>query len=231
MKIYRKKVFGKLFFNCHHISCCQSAPVRLSVTATQWGGEIVKCCEILSWQISHHLNPLCIYCFSEYYCKKYIAFGQDMCYIICPSIQDYLLMSRTQFFNKNVWFFWKIVVKSMSLVIQTYFRCKLSLLQLHLMTFDDALFMVTRVTSRLKNQSISHKFEILWAKNAIVAVAEANNWWQSWCYKALLRPVLYPVMAHKSGQFWWNYKTTDRNFVTVQIYDNSPHLSRPQSLS
>ena len=76
---------------------------------------------------------------------KNIAFGQDMCYIICPSIQDYLLMSRTQFFNKNVWFFWKIVVKSMSLVIQTYFRCKLSLLQLHLMTFDDALFMVTKL--------------------------------------------------------------------------------------
>ena len=31
------------------------------------------------------------------------------------------------------------------------------------------------------------------------------------------------VMAHKSGQFWWNYKTTRRNFGdSVRIYDSSP---------
>ena len=32
-----------------------------------------------------------------------------------------------------------------------------------------------------------------------------------------------PVMAHKSGQFWWNYKTTRRNFGdSVRIYDSPP---------
>ena len=31
------------------------------------------------------------------------------------------------------------------------------------------------------------------------------------------------VMAHKAGQFWWNYKTTRRNFGdSVRIYDSSP---------
>ena len=31
--------------------------------------------------------------------------------------------------------------------------------------------------------------------------------------------VQHAVMPHKSGQCWWNYKTTDRDFMTLVIYD------------
>ena len=47
----------------------------------------------------------------------------------------------------------------------------------------------------------------------------------SYCVKKwmLQHSTRLAVMAHKSGQFWWNYKTTRRNFGdSVRIYDSSP---------
>ena len=47
----------------------------------------------------------------------------------------------------------------------------------------------------------------------------------SYCVKKwmLQHSTRLAVMAHNSGQFWWNYKTTRRNFGdSVRIYDSSP---------